>query len=130
VSLSGREVTLPKELAQLKDAIEAALLHEPLSPPNEKELVQQFGKKAETILFYLTESGAMVRLEEGILLHRKAVDVAREKLVALLQRQGEATISDIRQHWDTSRKYAVPLCIYFDNMGLTERDDDVRRLKD
>jgi len=128
VRLAGRVVNLPQELADLKDAIEKALLAEPLAPPSQKALTEQFGKAAEDILSLLQESGQMIRLEDGVLLHRSAVAMAQTQLVDLLKSKGSATISEIRQHWGTSRKYAVPLCIHFDNMGMTERDEDRRRL--
>ena len=38
------------------------------------------------------------------------------------------TMSDIRQFLGVTRKYAVPLLVYFDGTGLTERDFDLRRL--
>jgi len=36
------------------------------------------------------------------------------------------TISQIREILGTTRKYAVPLCEYLDNIGFTERQGDVR----
>ena len=38
------------------------------------------------------------------------------------------TMSDIRTLIDTSRKWAVPLCEYFDESGFTRRDGDLRVL--
>ncbi|MCK5148091.1 selenocysteine-specific translation elongation factor [bacterium] len=128
VAIAGRCVTLPADMAAIKDDLEAALLAEPLSPPGLKELITRFGSNAEHVLSFLMESGVVVRFEDSILLHQRSVETARDKLMVLLREKGSASISDIRQHWGTSRKYAVPLCIHFDNIGLTERDGDKRRL--
>ena len=38
------------------------------------------------------------------------------------------TVSEIRELLATSRKYAVPLCEYFDRVGFTRREGDLRRL--
>lgn len=37
-----------------------------------------------------------------------------------------ATVSEIREIWGTSRKYALPLLAYFDANGLTRRRDNLR----
>ena len=39
------------------------------------------------------------------------------------------TLSQIREILATTRKYAVPLCEYFDRIGFTQRQGDVRFLK-
>jgi selenocysteine-specific elongation factor len=35
----------------------------------------------------------------------------------------------VRDAFGTSRKYALPLMEYFDGIGLTQRDGDLRRLR-
>jgi selenocysteine-specific elongation factor len=38
------------------------------------------------------------------------------------------TVSEIREVLKTTRKYAVPLCEYFDRVGFTRRENDRRVL--
>ena len=59
----------------------------------------------------------------------KAIEWIRRKTVDFLERKGEATVSEFREHIDTSRKFAIPLLQYFEDEGVIERDGDVRRLK-
>ena len=35
----------------------------------------------------------------------------------------------VRDAFGTSRRYALPLMEYFDGVGLTQRDGDLRRLR-
>jgi selenocysteine-specific elongation factor len=40
--------------------------------------------------------------------------------------QGEVTMSQLREAWGISRKFAVPLCEYYDTVEITRRTGDVR----
>lgn len=129
VRLSGHHVMLNPELQKIKDQIVKALMSAPFDPPDEKDMIRNFGEAGKTVLQVLIESSEAVRLEEGILFHRDAVNQAKEKISNHLKVKKEATVSDIRQVLGTTRKYAVPLVEYLDRIGFTERDGDVRRLK-
>jgi selenocysteine-specific elongation factor len=53
-----------------------------------------------------------------------------EDVRKLLTDKGEATIAEIRDHLDTTRKYVLALMEYLDAEGITRREGDVRRLID
>ncbi|OVE78587.1 selenocysteine-specific translation elongation factor [bacterium I07] len=129
VRLKEHSTQLPAELAPLKQKIEKMVLDNPFNPPDSRQIIK-IDEKAENVLGFLIESGILIRLEEGINFHIKAVEQAKERIRILLNKQGEATISEIRQHLETSRKYAVPLMVYLDTLGFTERVGDRRRLRD
>lgn len=126
---TGRTVYLPDTARQLKERIESLYLQEIFKPPRLSEIVNDLGKETEPLVSYLLESGTLVRLENEILMHRQALAAAKEKITALLEKSGGSTVSDIKELLGTTRKYAMPLCIYLDNTGFTERDGDVRKLK-
>ena len=60
---------------------------------------------------------------------REQLEEAREILVRVLRSTGGATIALVRDAFGTSRRYALPLVEYFDGLGLTVRDGDLRRLR-
>ena len=105
------------------------LLKHPLMPPGREELFAVGGKDADKLLTLMIESGDAILLEDGILMHREAIAAARKKVLEFFGTHSAGTMSDIRQFLGVTRKYAVPLLVYFDGIGLTERDGDVRRLK-
>jgi selenocysteine-specific elongation factor len=35
-------------------------------------------------------------------------------------------MAELRDAWGVTRKFAVPLCEYFDSIGVTTRDGDLR----
>jgi selenocysteine-specific elongation factor len=130
LSLSTHTVHLSPDQERVRQAIEHAYLETPLMPPGAAEIIRGAGKDGEKILGYLVEKGDLIRMEEGIIMHRKGVDIARRKLEEFFCSKAEGTLSEIRQHLGITRKYAVPLMVHFDGMGFTRRDGEVRRRAD
>jgi selenocysteine-specific elongation factor len=54
------------------------------------------------------------------------VDEAMQLIKAHFNHQHQLTVADFREMIASSRKYAVPLLNYFDSIGLTVRQQDVR----
>jgi selenocysteine-specific elongation factor len=129
VQMSGHKPSMTPEQEKIKKKIENKFLQNPFSPPGIKEIIESFGKSAENLVSHLMETGELIRLDEGILLHRKALEEAKEKIGSFLAEKGPATVSEIREHLGTTRKYAVPLLTYLDNIGFTARNGDHRKLK-
>ena len=114
---------------------EAALPEEAANPllPRSYEVLQKqvATSRIEGLreaLDMLVDSGALVRIGDD-LYRRAQIDRARAILVTLLQKNGGATMSQVRDALNTSRKYALPLMEWFDGIGLTMRDGDLRRLR-
>jgi selenocysteine-specific elongation factor len=76
----------------------------------------------------LFATGALVRVGDDVY-RRAQIEAARDVLISLLRADGRATMSRVRDAFGTSRKYALPLMEYFDGIGLTQRDGDLRRLR-
>ena len=76
----------------------------------------------------LRELGVAILLEGGLLVHREAVALVRQKLCEYLQDQSQITVAQFRELIGSNRKYAMALLGYFDAEGLTVRSGDVRVL--
>ena len=61
--------------------------------------------------------------------HPDALTAVRDRLVALLEAEGELTLSRFRDDLGTSRKYAQALLEHFDAERLTLRRGDTRVLR-
>jgi len=48
--------------------------------------------------------------------------------VDFIKKNGEATVSQLREHLSTTRKYMVPILEKLDQLGVTEREGDKRVL--
>ena len=114
------------------EAIENLFRQQAMNPPGNDELPAATGLPKATLdrlLRLLCEHGRLVRVADGLLFHREAIDRARESLVAFLQKEGKLESVKFKYLLDTSRKYAIPLLDYFDRIGVTRRVGYTRYLK-
>ena len=79
------------------------------------------------LLRSLVESGDLVRVGDFYLTSEQALR-AQTLVRDFIEREGPATVAQIRDLLGTSRKYAVPLCEWLDSTGTTVRRNDVRAL--
>ncbi|HEY2911668.1 MAG TPA: SelB C-terminal domain-containing protein, partial [Gemmataceae bacterium] len=116
---------------KLKDQIVAAIAAGRFQPPEPKELSRLAGGNAAAIREILTVAvaeGLLVKVTDEIYLHGDAEGEMCRRVVERLQSGTGATVSEIRELLQTTRKYAVPLCEYLDRIGVTQREGDVRVL--
>lgn len=132
ISLEGQGPKLSRAERLLLPQLVETLRTAGLAVPLVKELQSSQPKNRETVpqLLQLAEgAGDLVALNPEIFLHRDTLEAIKAKLEPEFQRRGQLTVSEIRELLETSRKYAVPLCEYFDSSGYTIREGDSRRLK-
>lgn len=74
--------------------------------------------------------GQLVEVAPGYYLHHEVEAAARSAVASheKMQSGGGLTLSEIRELLATSRKYAVPLCEYWDKVEFTKRKGDLRLL--
>ena len=79
-------------------------------------------------VYALAKQGILVGLTEEIYLHRSALEEAKRLIKEELTHRGQMRLSEMREAWGTTRKFAVPLAEYFDRIGFTQRQGDERML--
>jgi selenocysteine-specific elongation factor len=127
LDIPGRSKTLGGAEGELARAIEQKFAAAGLQTPATSEIIKAIPQKPkviEGVIGYLVKQGILVRLAEGVYLHRDTVAAARAKLA---EKKG-ATI-DVAQFKDLfgiSRKVAIPLLEFFDSEGATKRIGDTR----
>lgn len=127
VKLASHRVSFTPRQEALRQELEALFLAQLFSPPDPAEAISRLGAaEAEEIYLALVEAGTLVRLADDLAFHRRAVEEAKEKLLAHLQAEGSITVSQFRDLLQTSRRYALPLLEYFDAQRLTRRVGDKR----
>jgi selenocysteine-specific elongation factor len=119
---------------ELKKRIETELeLATSAAMPDTSSLARQLGadeKGVASVLSALQSLGTVAALEGGLLAHRSLVDSVRQKLKAHLQIHGEVTVAAFRDLIGSNRKSAMAFLSLFDREGTTERQGDVRVLRD
>jgi selenocysteine-specific elongation factor len=98
----------------------------PFSPPGVRECQAEFG---EEVLNALVEMGQFVMISQDVLFRKEDYDSAVKNIRYLLTQQEKLTLAEVRDLFNTSRKYAQALLEHLDAIGLTIRDGDYRKLR-
>jgi selenocysteine-specific elongation factor len=101
-----------------------------LEPPRPKELPAALGMaepQVKTALDRLLAAKLVVKIKPDLVMHARAVDAIRGKLLAFLDQHGTIDAQQWKDLTGASRKFTIPLAEYFDGEKLTLRVGDVRR---
>ncbi len=123
------QVQLTKAQRKALDEMLQRIAAGELAPPMSKDLAADVGQKladAEQLLNLTVEDGLLHRVADGLYVTPQALEVARQKTKDAIDELGPATMAQLRDAWGVTRKHAVPLCEYLDEIGITKRDGDTR----
>ena len=98
---------------------------QPFAPPSVKEAEAAAGA---SVLESLIKQGDLVLVSPEVLFDQQAYKDLRQGVVDLIQAQGQMTLGDLRDRFDTSRKFAQAILEHFDRVRLTRRVGDTRVL--
>ncbi len=131
VSLAGHGPQLTANERKLLVQIVERLAAAGLEPPSIEELQKEASKARNSVpqlVQLAVDQGQLVRLDDKIYLHADTVEEIKGRLRNIMKNGAGITMSDLRQHLNTSRKYAIPLCEHLDEVGFTRREGDLRYL--
>jgi selenocysteine-specific elongation factor len=129
VALATHQLQITERQQKLMDRIANIYFEAAFTTPDVFNIAERIGIResdVNDILQILFETEILIKAEEGIIFHQKRVDEAMLLIKAHFNQQHQLTVADFREMIASSRKYAVPLLNYFDSIGLTIRQQDVR----
>jgi selenocysteine-specific elongation factor len=126
VARVSHRATLPPHLGAAADNLLKTLLQKPFDPPGRKQLAPD--PSAQQVLAYLIEQGEAVELGSDIVMSEEAFTRAKKIISQFIAQKGAATVSELRQSLQTSRRVIVPLLERLDRDRLTQRVGDQRTL--
>lgn len=132
IHAAGHRVALSPSQQKVKEALEEIFLGSGINTPSREQVLSRMGPEAEeaaTVLEHLLETGILIELGEGILMHQKVLKKAEEDLRSTLKKKDSITPSQCRELFSSTRKYIIPLLEFFDQTGVTERRESKRFLK-
>jgi len=112
--------------------VEEAISKGGLQPPSSKELSEEWSEEEEkvrSVLEHLVHEGVLIKIKSGMYFHRIHFENLREKLITYLKSNKEITTPRFKEITGASRKYAIPLIEYFDQIKLTLRLGERRVLR-
>lgn len=98
----------------------------PYTPPSLKDCQLEAG---EDVIAALVDMGRLIVVAPEVVFRKEDYDRMVDEIHHLLEKQGTLTAAQVRDHFNTSRKYALALLEYMDAQGITIREGDTRRLK-
>lgn len=81
---------------------------------------------ATSLLRFAVQQGLLIDLGHGLHISSQIFDILCRELSALLQVEQHLTVGSIRNAWQVSRKYAIPLLEFCDSELITVRSEDHR----
>lgn len=124
--IKGHWVKFTEKQRTIIDSLLQEFAKEPYSPPSYKQSVDSIG---EDLVAALIETGTLIQVGEDVLLQPDIYDEMRDAVINHIRTQGEITLGELRDKFQTSRKYAVAVLEYLDQTGVTIRRGDKRVLR-
>jgi len=121
---SGWRPRVSGAVDRLAEQVEATLQQAGWAPPTLDELALALREpvaRIEGVVGLLGERGVLVRLDARLVMHRDAIEAARQVALRLFGRARSFTTMAFRDALGVSRKYAVPVLDYFDRTRFTVR---------
>ena len=98
----------------------------PFSPPSFDEATEAIGAEA---LSAVIEQGRLEKISEQVLLTPQAEKAMNDWIIAAIREHGQVTAAELRDRFNTSRKYAIAFLEYLDQKRVTKRVGDARVLR-
>ena len=128
---TDHQIELSDVQARVREQILADLVNGGAAPPDIAELTSKHNDPSVgDIVEAMRTIGDLIRLDDGLIFAPQTLADIESQMVTFLKDRGEMGVADFRDLVGTTRKYAVPLLNYFDGQGLTERQGDVRVLRE
>jgi selenocysteine-specific elongation factor len=126
VAKVGHKIRLDGNQQSKAQALISRFAQNPFSPPSLKECQSEAG---EELVNALIEMGELIAVSNEIVFRKQDYDSMDMKVRAALQQKGKITLAEVRDLFNTSRKYAQALLEHLDALGVTQRDGDYRKLR-
>ncbi len=126
VRLPDFAVTFSAAQQRMVDGWLARFRSAPYAPPSVKETEAALGAD---VLMALVEQGQLVKLSDEVLFLPQTFAAMTERIKVHIQQHGSITVAQVRDLFDTSRKYALAGLEHLDAKGVTKRVGDERVLR-
>jgi len=98
---------LPAELQAAERKIRESLSVKPFDPPPRREIEPD--RRAQQVLRFLIDSGEVIEVGPDAVLLRDNVEHMKARITEFISKHGPATVSELRQALESSRRIMVPL---------------------
>ncbi|MDO9546148.1 MAG: selenocysteine-specific translation elongation factor [Pelolinea sp.] len=126
IMLESHQIEFSSVQEKLISQLKKVFLKSPFLTPSTQECVEIVG---DDIFSAMITKGMIVEVSSGVVFMTNDLTQIISETKVLLHEKQKISASGFRDHLKTSRKYAIALLEYMDKIGVTERIDDFRKLK-
>jgi len=126
VSQPGHEMRFDGAQQAKVQALMRRFAESPYAPPTVKECQSEVG---EEVYNALLELGDLVSASAEVVFRKQDYEVMLEKIRQTIQQNGQISVAEARDLFNTSRRYALDLLEHLDASGVTVREGDFRKLR-
>lgn len=123
VRLATHEIIFAPEQERRRLRLQEVLTAAPYTPPSFAEAAQMAG---EDVLYALIDLGEVVQVTVDVIFSRHAYNQMVATALDLIDQTGSVNAAALRDHFQTSRKFAIGLLEHLDAVGITKRIGDNR----
>jgi selenocysteine-specific elongation factor len=122
VRLSSHRIELSAKQKAMVDAYLKSLAQNPYSPPGDLAIDPE-------LLDVLGDQRQVVKVSDNVVFAASAYDEMVQRIVSHMKQHGKITVAEVRDMFQTSRKYALALMEHLDEQKVTRRVGDERVLR-
>lgn len=126
VASSTHQMHFDDVLQKKVDEVLAQFARAPYDTPAPSDIEAAIGTEAVNALI---EEGKLERISAQVLLTPEARAAMEQWVVHTIEKNGQVTAAELRDHFQTSRKYAIAFLEYLDQRRVTRRVGDARTLR-
>lgn len=126
VSKPNHHIQFTQSQKRQVDALIARFEETPFAPPTVKDCISEVGDEIYTAMIELE---LLTPVPPDVVFQTTVYNEIVNKIRKLLEKQGTITAAEVRDHFNTSRRYALAILEHLDSQGITIRIGDARRLK-
>jgi len=126
LAIVGHEIKFDSSQQAKVQGLMRKFAQNPYSPPSVKESQAEIG---EDVVNALVELGQLKQLTPDVIFRTEDYEQMVTKVRAFIANNGQITVADARDLFNSSRKYTLALLEHLDATGVTIRDGDFRKLR-
>src|SRR5438067_11512235 len=126
IARASHQSVLPVRLQAVARKIREALSQKPFDPPPRHQI--ETDRDGHLVLRFLVESGEAIEVGSDAVLLRENFEHIKARIAEFVSKNGPATVSELRQALESSRRIMVRLLEKLDREGFTRRVEDKRML--
>jgi selenocysteine-specific elongation factor len=130
---NGPLVFRPKHEIKFSDQQERAVQNlldrfaaSPYSPPSLRDTIADVG---EDVYQAMVDLNLLFPVSSEVAFRQEDYDLMVVELKSMLKEKGTVSAAQVRDHFNTSRRYVLAFLEHLDEVGMTVREGDVRRLR-